>query len=293
MALAIETALPGPFAARSIHFDAPPATPLKPGPLIPDIRRWMRGERGMADAWLGSFDSEGGWDASAPPTRVEFHVDPATEERLLRNMRKLARRSIRRAARAGIEIDGDSAQMREFVDLYGQTLDRLHRVKGVATALGDADDLVQRLQTLRTSGAARLLLASASGTPVAGCLFTTFGHSAFYLLGGANDRGRETGATAAILHEAMTQFSAQGFRRINLGGVSPTAHLPEDPEHGLYSFKRGMGGVPHPCAELRIVVRPARRRLVEAARRARSGLLAHRAGLPDNPGAQRQASTRK
>jgi len=286
VATAIETVLPGPLSVRSIHFDSPPASSLPPGQLTPDIRRWMTGERGMADAWLGSFDSRGGWaGGSHAPTRIEVHVEAATEDELLGNMRKLARRSIRKAGRAGVEVESDSRRLPEFVGLYGATLDRLRRVKGVPTAIRDAGELTRGLAALQAAGAARLWLASAAGSPVAGCLFTTFGRRAFYLLGGTNDAGRETGATAAILHRALTELSAQGFERISLGGVSATAHLPEDPDHGLYAFKLGMGGVAHPCVDERIVVRPGRRRLVDAARRARSELNARRA-----PGSERADS---
>jgi hypothetical protein len=275
VAVGIETALPGPLAAKSIHFDAPPAGRPAPARLAADIRRWMRTQRGVADACLGSLDSDGGWeDCPEPATRIEFHVEPASEDELLSRMRTLARRSIRRAERAGIEIDDDSPRLSEFVELYGATLRRLHTVKGIATTLGDPERLTQRLTSLRDAGVARLFLASASGVPVAGCLFTGFGERSFYLLGGTSEAGRQTGATAAILHRAMSRFSAEGFQRINLGGVSPGAHEAAAPDHGLYAFKLGLGAVPHPCRDVSIIVRPARRRLVATARAARSSLLA-------------------
>jgi hypothetical protein len=269
VAVGIETALPGPLAARSIHFDAPPAGRPAPTRVATDIRRWMRNERGVADACLGSLDSDGGWEQRREPaTRIEFHVEPASR------MRTLARRSIRRAERAGITIDDDSPRLPEFVELYGATLRRLQRVKGVATTLGDAEQLTQRLTSLRDAGVARLFLASASEVPVAGCLFTAFGQRSFYLLGGASEAGRQTGATAAILYRAMSRFSAEGYRRISLGGVTAGAHEAGAADHGLYAFKLGLGAVPHPCRDVSVVVRPARRRLVTAARAARSSLLA-------------------
>jgi hypothetical protein len=275
VAVGIETALPGPLLARSIHFDAPPAGRPAPTRVAADIRRWMRKERGVADACLGSLDSDGGWEQRREPaTRIEFHVKPASEDELLSRMRTLARRSIRRAERAGITIDDDSPRLPEFVELYGATLRRLHRVKGVATTLGDAERLTQRLTSLREGGVARLFLASASEVPVAGCLFTAFGQRSFYLLGGASEAGRQTGATAAILHRAMSRFSAEGYQRISLGGVSAGADEAGAADHGLYAFKLGLGAVPHPCRDVTVVVRPARRRLVTAARAARSSLLA-------------------
>lgn len=280
VAVAIETALPGPLAARSVHFDAAPATLLHFPQLAPDVERWMRSQRGIADAWLGSFDTEQPWAPNAAATRIEFHVAPASEDELLARMRKLARRSIRRAQRDGIEIDADAGRFRDFAGLYALTLERLHRVKGVPAAPVDFDALAERLTRLRNDGGARLFLATAGGAPVAGALFTMFGRRAFYLSGGANDLGRQTGAMTAVIHRAMCEFSSQGFTRINLGGVPPDAHLPSDPDHGLYAFKRGLGGVPHPCSDSRIVVRPLRSRFIEAARSTRSVVLKIAAARP-------------
>lgn len=274
VAIGIQTAVPGPLTARSIHFDGPPATRLDARRLVPDIAHWMRSHPGVADACLGSFDTDQAWtDATAQPTRIEFHIEPAPEDQLLARMRKLARRSVRRAQRHGVEIDADAAQFREFVDLYASTLDRLHRVKGVPAVLTDRDEFAQRLAALRAAGAARLFLATTADVPVAGALFTMFGGRAFYLSGGTNEVGRQTGAMAAIIYRGMCEFSTQGFARINLGGVPAGADLSSDRDHGLYAFKLGMGAVPHPCSDTRIVVRPIRRRFIQAARSTRSAVL--------------------
>jgi Acetyltransferase (GNAT) domain len=281
VALGIAIALPGPLRTRSIQFDAPPATRLDPRRLVPDIERWMKSQRGVADAALGSFDTDQAWsDAPEQPTRIEFHVTPGSEEQLFARMRTLARRSIRRAERRGINIDTDSARLREFVDLYAVTLDRLRRAKGVATALADPDGFAQQLAALRAAGIAKLFLATADGIPVAGVLFTAFAGRAFYLSGGSSDLGRETGATAALIYRAACEFSAAGFTRINLGGVPGDGHLPSSRDHGLYAFKLGMGGMPHPCWDTRIVVRPMLRRCLDLARTIRWTLLRLGASLP-------------
>ncbi|HUA49266.1 MAG TPA: GNAT family N-acetyltransferase [Solirubrobacteraceae bacterium] len=274
VALAIDNAVPGPFKARSIEFDAPPATRLDPRQLSSSIEHWVRSQGTVADAWLGSFDAERGWrDAASPVTRVEFRVKPAAENELLARMRTLARRSLRRAQRSGIEVDPDSPRLREFVDLYGETLTRLRQAKGVSTVLLDPEEFARQLASLRHAGAARLFMAAQAGAPVAGAVFTVFGGRAFYLLGASNERGRTTGAMTAVLFEAMRDLSATGFDSINLGGVSSDAHLPSSSDHGLYSFKRGLGGAAHPCRDVRIVVRPVRRRLIRSARATRSRLL--------------------
>ena len=271
VALAICTAIPGPLRTSSMEFDAPPATRLDPRRLTPDIEQWMEGRPGLADAWLGSFDAERDWlEATGAVTRIEFRVTPATQDELFAGMRTLARRSVRRARRSGIEIDPDSRRTRDFVDLYGETLVRLRRTKGASTLLVDPAGFAGQLALLRDEGAARLFMAADAGIPVAGAVFTVFGRRAFYLIGASNARGRETGAMTAVLYRAMCDFSAGGFDCMNLGGVSADAHLPSARDHGLYEFKRGLGAVAHPCRDARLVVRPARRRVIQAARWTRS-----------------------
>lgn len=274
VALGIDTTLPGPVRVRSIEFDAPPATPVPAHRVMPTLEGWMRSEPGVADAWLGSFDAEQDWsEVVEPPTRIEFRVVPAPDDQLLARMRTLARRSLRRAQRSGIEVDSNSADLRAFVELYAGTLERLHRAKRVSTMIADAEELATRLAVLRGTGAARLFLGCSDGIPAAGALFTVFGSRVFYLSGGTSALGRQTGAMTAVLFRAMCEFSAAGVACINLGGASADSHLEASPDHGLYQFKCGMGAEPHPCHDARIVVRPVRRRLVHAARAARLTLL--------------------
>ena len=274
VALGIDTSLPGPVRAHSIEFDAPPATWVAAPQLVPPLQAWLRSRPGVADAWLGSFDAQQGWsEAAEPPTRIEFRIGPATTEELLARMRTLARRSLRRAQRCGIEVDSDSADLRAFVELYSGTLERLHRTKRVPTVVAEPDELATRLGALRATGTAKLFLAASDGVPVAGALFTVFGSRAFFLSGGTNELGRETGAMTAVLYRAMCDFSAAGLACINLGGASADSHLESSSDHGLYRFKCGMGAEPRPCRDVDIVVRPVRRRLLRAARASRLALV--------------------
>jgi len=274
LALAIESALPGPLKTRSIEFDTPPATRLAPHQFSASLEQWVSRQRTVADAWLGSFDAERDWpNNTGPVTRVEFRVKPAGETELLAGMRTLARRSLRRAQRSGIEVDSSSQRLREFADLYGQTLTRLRHAKDISTVLVDPEGFTRQIAGLSATGAATLFMAFEAGAPAAGALFTVFGGRAFYLIGASNQRGRETGAMTAVLFQAMRDFSAGGFECINLGGVSAGAHLPSSSDHGLYGFKRGLGAVAHPCRDGRIVVRPVRHRLIHSVRATRSSWL--------------------
>lgn len=278
VALGIESSIPGPFKARSIEFDAPPATRLDVRGLVPTVERWMRSRAGVADAWLGSFDAEQAWtDAAEAPTRIELRVTPAPEDELVGRMRKDARNSLRRARLSGVEVEAGSSELGAFTDLYIDTLDRLRRTKDVSTVVSDRDEFVTRLARLERDGAARLFMATGRGVPAAGAVFTTFGRRAYYLFSGTNELGRRSGAMAAVLHRAICEFSAAGFACVNLGGTSAGADVPSSPDHGLYRFKRSLGAIAHPCWETRIVVRPTRCRVLHGARVTRATLLRFRA----------------
>jgi lipid II:glycine glycyltransferase (peptidoglycan interpeptide bridge formation enzyme) len=79
----------------------------------------------------------------------------------------------------------------------------------------------------------------------------------------------------------MTDLSAEGFDRINLGGVPATARDPASPDHGLYTFKLGLGGEPTPCVGGRLRLRPIRLALFDLARSVRARSVRRRSPILD------------
>lgn len=242
-----------------VEFDAMPACGSQAGPqAIAPLIEWSR-RHGVVEVRLGSF----GWaSASATwasdPGRIEFLVKPGEPDELRRRMRKGARGSISRAQRLGLEGSlADASAVDEFVDLHAMTLERLRSTKEVGTAI-NRPALSHALGTLIGAGRARLYMARGDDPAVCGALFVCFCRTAYYLLNGASEAARSSGAMAYLLHFALADLSAAGFTSLNLGGTGGSSVRPSSPDHGLYEFKAGLGGQPVPCPpEQRLILRPA------------------------------------
>jgi lipid II:glycine glycyltransferase (peptidoglycan interpeptide bridge formation enzyme) len=149
-------------------------------------------------------------------------------------------------------------------------LTRLRRDKRVALGNVDTNRFTAGLRVLLGSGRARLYLARFDNEYVAGCVFGVAGGNAFYLYNGSSETALRVGATPLTLLRAMTELSEEGFERINLGGVPASARDPASPDHGLYTFKLGLGGEPALCRGGRVSLRPIRLTLFDLARSVRA-----------------------
>jgi lipid II:glycine glycyltransferase (peptidoglycan interpeptide bridge formation enzyme) len=168
---------------------------------------------------------------------------------------------------------GGIADLPAFVDLYASTVERLKREKK-DTDLGDVpkERLVAALGKLVAADRGRLYLVGNDGKSVAGCFFGVSRASAFYLFNGSTEAALQTGGTPLIMLRALTALSEAGVSRINLGGVPATAADPASPDHGLYTFKRGLGGEPVVCHGGQVQVRPVRATLFDLAKQIRKQL---------------------
>ena len=275
VALGIEHPAPGRMEASlgtRLTFDGPPAA-LTPGrDFAGSLERWCAGSRSVVELNLGSFDARTRWSdhpLASPLDRIEFHLLPREEDEAFRHMRKGARWSIKKARKAGVEVEPrqDASALGAFAELYRSTLDRLERTKGVPAQPLAGDRFAAALELLVKRGNGRLYLATLAGQPVAGCFFGLFDDGAFYLFNGSTDKALAVGATPLALHQAARDLAGAGISRINLGGVGAGAADPGSTEHGLYSFKLGLGATPVPCLGGRVKVKPLRAGLVAAAAR--------------------------
>jgi hypothetical protein len=272
----LRSAVRGRFAgaALTLTFDSAPAAAKDAIPELAPLIAWARDE-GAALVTLGSFDSSGrSWHGELRDCneRIEFLVAPGDEDELRRRMRR-TRAALHRAERLGVEVErADDSKAQQFAQLFESTVARLRRDKRVALGGVETDRFSAGLEVLLRCERARLYLARLEDAYVAGCVFGVAGGNAFYLYNGSSEAALRAGATPFTLLKAIAELSAGAFERINLGGVSASARDPASPDHGLYTFKRGLGGEPAVCHGGRVWVRPVRAALLELARamRARS-----------------------
>ena len=249
-------------------------------PSLESVAAWARSQGAVALA-LNSFDSGGrSWqgDLHDCNERIEFLAPPGDERELRRRMRRQGA-ALNRAGRLGVEIArGDEAQASRFAQLYASTVARLKENKGVALGSINTHRFAGGLSALLSSRRARLYLARLDGEYIAGCVFGVAGENAYYLYNGSTETALRVGATPMTLLMAMTELSEDGFKRINLGGVPSSARHPDSPDHGLYSFKLGLGAEPVVCRGGRVRLRPIRLTLLEMARSISAGRIRRERG---------------
>jgi hypothetical protein len=260
--------------ATILSFDAPPAVgDHGPMPGIEPLVSWARRE-GAIELRLGSFEGGGRpWhgDLRDCDERIEFLASPGDESELRRRMRRSGREGIRRAVRHGVEVErAEEAQATLFANLYASMASRLKREKQVELGSIDPERFGANLEGLLASQHGRLYLARLDGEYIAGCFFGVAGHTATYLYNGSTDAALRVAATPLTLLRAMTEFSEEGFERINLGGVPASARDPSSQDHGLFAFKSGLGTEPVVCRGGRIRVHRMRLRLLDFARSIRA-----------------------
>jgi len=231
-----------------------PTVPAGSGPEDPGaaLFRWAADRRNVAALELESFDADASWAAPTLRTfsrrdRIEFIAHPADRASAISRMRSGTRSAIRRAENAGFGVRSavDLREHQRFAELHAATLARLRTQKGIRGDITNTKSFARRLHGFVRTSRAELFVAGRDGNDVAaGCVFARFGGRAYYLLNGATDEARTAGATPLILAEAISRLYAHGIERINLGGTPAAARDPESADHGLYSFKLGLGAEP-------------------------------------------------
>jgi len=256
-----------------------PTVPVGSGPEDHGaaLVRWAADQRNIAALELESFDADAGWGgpqlgAFSWRDRVEFIAQPTDRASAISRMRSGTRSAIRRAENAGFGVRSaiDLRDYRRFAELHAATLARLRAQKGIRGDITNTESFARRLHALVRAGGAELFVAGRDGDDVvAGCVFARFARRAYYLLNGTTDEARTAGVTPLILAEAIGRLSADRMERINLGGTSADARDPESADHGLYSFKLGLGADPVELSSLSVRLPGIPGRVRQLASRAR------------------------
>jgi lipid II:glycine glycyltransferase (peptidoglycan interpeptide bridge formation enzyme) len=173
--------------------------------------------------------------SSQPASRTILLDLERTEDEIRAALAKKWRSSLNRSERAELTVRAgtDGSLFRRFIPLF----DELIRRKAFTVDLGP--EFFVGIQDRLAPGERLIVLLAedAEGVPVAGVVVSVIGSTAVYLLGAANDRGRETQASYLLQWEAIRRARSSGCRWYDLGGVDPEGNP------GVYQFKTRMGGV--------------------------------------------------
>jgi hypothetical protein len=255
----------------SVQIDGGPCTRRTGVDLVSPLVGWARWRPAFVDLRLGSYDQRAAWRPGGPPhptERLEFVVAPQRAVDPYTGLRTGAKYAIRRAERRGLGVDLSAApeDVTALVDLHLATLARLEESKGVRIGAPGRAELRVSLEVLLASGAGHVWVAREAGGVVAAVLFAVHGGTAYHLINGATPDGLAAGAVPLTFLTALRRYADDGYDRVNLGGTSAEAEAPESADHGLYSFKKGLGATPVPCTTGHVTLGRLRTALVARVR---------------------------
>lgn len=155
-------------------------------------------------------------------------------ERVLESMTAKHRYYLKRALLHDVRWDArtDDAALAELAVVH-RGMVRRKRLGPLHTL--DAADLGALRRAL--GDAATVFSGRVGDAVVASCLVLDFAGKAFYFNAATAERGREIGASYALLYRLIEHLKARGIEELDLGGLDPRS-----PAEGVNHFKGGFGG---------------------------------------------------
>lgn len=154
-------------------------------------------------------------------------------ETIRTGLRSNWRNHLRKAEHQHLAIQTSTAPeaLRSFIGLY----QRMKTFKAFDSPV-QPSSLLPLSRLLPEEAKPLVFLALDHAQPVAGAVCSFLGNTAIFLLGAADQRGRELGASYALHWHIIRWLKLNGCCHYDLGGVDPI-HNP-----GTYAFKSGFGG---------------------------------------------------
>ncbi len=182
-----------------------------------------------------------GFAAGQPAFNFLLPLKGRSEDDVLRGMNQQWRRNIRKADKAGVEVErGTEADLDAFHELYAHTAGRdgftprpLSYFRTMLTALG-AEDPAGAIDI-------RLYLARHEGDLVAATIGIRVGGHVWYSYGASSTDKREVRGSNAVQWRMIRDAIAEGADVYDLRGITDTLDA-DDPHLGLVQFKVGTGG---------------------------------------------------
>lgn len=190
---------------------------------------------------------------------IDFTIDlTKSSDDILAAMHKYHRKNIRRAERGPLKVVQDSSEhavlcLRQLqVESASRATD-----KGNPFRIQDEDFFRRLHAAIYVNGLGCVLLARAGEQHVAALAYLAGRKRALTVRSGANGTGNELLAMYWLQYDLIIRLKQQGLEILNIGAVPAEAAKSEHPQHGLYQFKRGFGGMEHVRTALRIDLRRA------------------------------------
>ena len=194
--------------------------------------------------------SDEGFAAGQP--RYNFQVPlahpdgtPRTEDEVLKGMNQLWRRNIKKAAKAGVDVEQTDPRvgLKLFHDLYVHTAERDHFTPRPLSYFQTMFDALGGEAGARADSVTdiRLYLARHEGDLVAATVWIRVGTHSWYSYGASSTEKREVRGSNAVQWRMIQDALAAGAEVYDLRGITDTLD-PDDSHVGLIQFKVGTGG---------------------------------------------------
>ncbi|AWB93935.1 lipid II:glycine glycyltransferase FemX [Aeromicrobium chenweiae] len=182
--------------------------------------------------------TEGGFSAGQPKFNFQVPLAGRTEEDVLAGMNQLWRRNIKKAAKAGVEVEaGTRDDLAEFHRVYAETAERDHFTPRPLSYFERMWDALTAEEPDRLV----LYLARHEGDLVAATTMVRVGEHAWYSYGASTTAKRDVRGSNAIQWQMMRDALAAGATTYDMRGITETLD-PADSHVGLIQFKVGTGG---------------------------------------------------
>jgi FemAB-related protein (PEP-CTERM system-associated) len=168
---------------------------------------------------------------TAVQRHVTFRIDLTKgESELWKGMKKKARNSLRKAVKAGVEIDEvEEEGLKPYYDLY------LDAQKRHGSPPHSFDFFLNIYDAFRSAGLLRMTLAVYDNRPIAGVLVFCFRDTLYWFGNVVHRKYAKLNPTNLLLWNTMEFGMKHNFRVFDLGQTRKE-------ESGVYRFKAGWGG---------------------------------------------------
>lgn len=161
----------------------------------------------------------------------------ATEEELLRGMRKTTRHAIKKATQEGVEVEitTDPNALERFWPLYKQTETRHNFVSF------KKEFIASQVKEFGSSNKMYFAIATYQGKDVAAALLFQFADTVFYYHGASVKMPSNISPAQLLQFEAIKEAKRRGATRYNFWGIARDDQK-KHPFAGITVFKKGFGG---------------------------------------------------
>ena len=242
--------LEGGAAARRLEIAS--LGTIADGPAFWDAVRAYCRQRRVWDLEVGTFGSRTAvlpeWPSDhGARERTEWVLD-LSRANWARDLTTNHRRSVQRAAKAGVTVVRTSEGAAEHAQLMGASMAR-RRDRGEDVPAVE-DPTRTTTEALLASGAGILFRAERDGQVLSSLLVLLAPQGAYYHSAGTSPAGMEFGASTFLVHETARLLKEEGTTTFNLGGADSASE-------GLVRFKRGFGATPVALAAATYPLAPA------------------------------------